>query len=349
MGWEALHGERVALLSNPTGLLADLTHVGDSMVAGGVELVALLGPEHGFRGSARDGLSEADAVDSRTRVPVFDCYHHEPADYARTLRDVAASLLVIDLQDVGARFYTYIWSMCRAVEGAEVAGVRVLVLDRPNPLGRLVDGPGLQPGFESFIGLRDIPLRHGQTIGELAHSFGAHVDVIGCQDWDGELWPSTGRVWVPPSPNLPTFTSALVYPGTGLVEAVNLSEGRGTTRPFEVIGAPYVDHRLAGALNDAGLAGVRFRDCVVTPMADQYAGTVIGAAQIHVTDTAIVDPLALGVHVLCAARDLYPHDFSHRGDDWRWLGLMTGSDTTRDALVGGASADDILTMAREHR
>ncbi|MGJ6981455.1 exo-beta-N-acetylmuramidase NamZ family protein [Aestuariimicrobium soli] len=348
-----LRGRRVVVLSNPTGVLVRegrVVHGVDAMVAAGVRVVGVLGPEHGFRGTATAGESEADTVDPRTGVPLLDGYDVPVEGLADLLRAVAADVVVVDLADVGVRFYTYLWTMRRLLLAAAlVPGVRVVVLDRPNPLGRARRGGMLRPGFESAIGEAGVLLQHGLTMGELALLFnpaesGVELDVVEVSGWDGRPWSPGHGIWVPPSPNLPTPQAAFCYPGTGLLEAVTLSEGRGTTRPFTLVGAPWVDERLVGHLPTP--AGAVLREAafepLVVPHFDTHAGQLCRGIEVHVTDPETFDAVRFGLDLLTTARDLYPASFTHRGDDWRWLGLMSGSNGLRDGLLAGATTHDLL-------
>ena len=270
-GWAALRGQRVGVVTNPTGILQDLTHVVDAMVASGrVDVVAVFGPEHGFRGTAQAGDSEGSHRDPRTGVMVYDAYGATAEKLAALYREARVETVVFDIQDVGARFYTYIWTMYAAMQAAVATGARFVVLDRPNPVGGSARGPLLRPGFTSGVGQEEIVQQHGLTVGELARFFDAELlpadaggrladlTVVPVTGWSRQqTFADTGLTWVMPSPNMPTPDTALLYPGTCLFEATNLSEGRGTTRPFELIGAPYIDHRWAQALQDKDIPGVR--------------------------------------------------------------------------------------------
>ena len=275
-------GERVGLISNPTGIVTDLRHEVDVMAGDDrVDLVAAFGPEHGFRGSAQAGGSEPGGPDPRTGIPVYDTYTKTPAQIAEFFEQAGLDTVMFDIQDVGARFYTYIWTMYDCMVAASLAGVRFVVLDRPNPIGATAAyGPVLHPEHATFVGRKAISQQHGMTVGELAGLFNAEflpedaaadgpVDlaVSRMAGWRRDMYAEeTGQPWVMPSPNMPRVETAVVYPGTCLFEATNLSEGRGTTRPFELIGAPCVDHRWAEALNDLGLPGVGFREAYFAPL-----------------------------------------------------------------------------------
>jgi len=270
-GYQLVSGQRVGLISNPTGVMPDLRHEIDVIVASGqVNLVAAFGPEHGFRGSSQAGGSEGDYRDPRTGVPVYDTYGKGPAQIADYFRKAGVETVMFDIQDVGARFYTYIWTMYDCMVAASLAEVRFVVLDRPNPIsGVAAYGPVMHPEYASFVGRKAISQQHGMTIAELAGLFNAEflpedsnangsveLAVSELQRWRRDMYfEQTGQPWVIPSPNMPTVDTAVVYPGTCLFEATNLSEGRGTTRPFELIGAPYLDYPWADALRAQQLPG----------------------------------------------------------------------------------------------
>jgi uncharacterized protein YbbC (DUF1343 family) len=288
-GWAALRGQRVGVVTNPTGILDDLTHVVDRMVeSGNVDVVAVFGPEHGFRGTAQAGDSEGNHVDPRTGVMVYDAFGATATKLAGFYRAASVETVVFDIQDVGARFYTYIWTMYEAMKAAVATGARFVVLDRPNPVGGSARGPMLLPAFTSGVGKKEIVQQHGMTVGELARFFDAEflqaevgarlseLTVLVMSGWRREqMFADTGLTWVTPSPNMPTPDTALTYPGTGLFEATNLSEGRGTTRPFELIGAPYVDYKWAEALSDKPIPGVALREAYFTPTFSKNAGKVL--------------------------------------------------------------------------
>ena len=359
--WSVLRGQRVGVITNPTGVVqSTLASIVDAMVSSGhVEVAAVFGPEHGFRGTAQAGASEDTYVDERTGVTVYDAYGADAAKFAALYAASGVETVVFDIQDVGARFYTYIWTLYQAMIAASRAGLRFVVLDRPNPTGGAARGPVLRPGFTSGVGQDAIAQAHGMTVGEVARFFDGEflpglagrrlpdLHVVRVQGWRADmLYEDTGLPWILPSPNMPSPTTALLYPGTCLFEATNLSEGRGTTLPFELIGAPYVDHRWAEALNRRGLAGVRFREAFFTPTFSKNADQVCGGVQVHVTDAHRVDPIAVATHMLVALRDLY-EKFDWRlvggaSDGGRWLDLLTGSDRFRLQLEAGATAPEIV-------
>ena len=354
-GWAALRGQRVGVVTNPTGILDDLTHLVDRMVeSGNVDVVAVFGPEHGFRGTAQAGHAEGNQVDPRTGVMVYDAYGATAATLAGLYRAANVETVVFDIQDVGARFYTYIWTMYEAMKAAAATGARFVVLDRPNPVGGSARGPMLLPAFSSGVGKKEIVQQHGMTIGELARFFdgeflqaevGARLSdltVLQMSGWRREqTFADTGLTWVTPSPNMPTPDTALIYPGTALFEATNLSEGRGTTRPFELIGAPYMDNKWAEALSGKGIAGVAFREAYFTPTFSKNINEVCAGVQVHITDPAKVEAITAATHMMVEAKRLYA-GFDWRGDAGRWIDLLTGSTRFRDMLMAGAPAAEIV-------
>jgi len=325
---------RLGLITNFTGVLPDLRPTSVALLEAGLSVTALFGPEHGLRGTAQAGDSEAEGVDPDTGLAVFDTYRR----HGRALDDLFSEVdaLLFDIQDIGTRFYTYIWTMYDCQQAAARLGKPFVVLDRPNPLGGVrVEGPLLQPGFESFVGRAPIPLRHGLTVGELALQLG-EATVIEVEGWTRDA-TGTGRPWVPPSPNVPTLDTALVYPGTGLFEGTNLSEGRGTTRPFETIGAPYLDDRFVPALRSCELPGVIFRRTWFEPVFSKYAGRPVSGVQLHVVDRSAFEPVRTALVMLRVLNELHPDDFGLLPS----LDRLWGSDSLRKALEAG---EDPLTL-----
>lgn len=364
--WRVLRGRRVGVITNPTGVVqSTLGSIVDAMVASGqVEVGAVFGPEHGFRGTAQAGSSEDTHVDGRTGVTVYDAYGATAATFQRLCAESTVDTVVFDIQDVGARFYTYIWTMYAAMTAAAKAGLSFVVLDRPNPIGGRARGPVLRDGFTSGVGRDKIAQAHGMTAGEIARFFdgeflpglaGRRIEdlrVVRMRGWRADMrYADTGLPWILPSPNMPSPTTALLYPGTCLFEATNLSEGRGTTLPFELLGAPYVDHRWAADLTRRRLAGVRFREAYFTPTFSKNANLVCGGVQVHVTDAERVDAITVAAHLLVSLRDLYA-EFGWRlvsgaSDRGRWLDLLTGSDRFRTQFEAGASAPAIVAAWRQ--
>ena len=345
-GWHMLLDHKVGVLSNPTGVLADLDHIVDSMVAAGVRPVAAFGPEHGFRGSAQAGGSEGDYTDPRTGIPVYDVYGASAGKLTEMFTKAGVDTVVFDVADVGARFYTYIWSMFNAMVAAAGIGVRFLVLDRPNPVGGKAAGPVLDPAFASGVGLKPVVQQHGMTVGELARFFaGEHLgpiqlDVVQVRGWRREtLFAGTGLTWTPPSPNMPTPDTALVYPGLGMFEGTVFSEGRGTTRPFEIVGAPGVDWRWREALTMLGLPGVEFRETYFVPTFGKFVDQTCGGVQLKVTDPSAFDAIRTAVAMFVTARRLHPDSFAWRPDNY--IDKLSGSARLRTMIDAGAGVDEI--------
>jgi uncharacterized protein YbbC (DUF1343 family) len=356
-GYRELRGQKVGLISNPTGVVDDLRHAVDVMhESDDVELIAAFGPEHGFRGSAQAGGSEGDTEDPRTGLPVYDLYAKPVAKYAEYFTKSGIDTVLFDIQDVGARFYTYIWTMYNTMKASVISGTRVVVLDRPNPLGgKQATGPVLHPEHASGVGLDALCQQHGMTIGELARLFNAEfltrdggkpadLTVIRMTGWRrGQFFDETGVPWVLPSPNMPTLDTAFVYPGLGMFEGTNLSEGRGTTRPFETIGAPYVDWRWSDALNALDLPGVRFREAYYVPTFSKHQGQECAGVQTYVTDRASFDPIRTGVAMIVTAKRLYPNGFA-----WResrppfFIDKLTGNEQVRTDIDAGKDPDAVV-------
>ena len=351
-----LRGRRVGIVSNPASVDHQFVHVVDRLMAmRGVTVTALFGPQHGFRSDVQDNMIETPHTsDAVRRIPVYSLYSDTREPTREMLADV--DVLVIDLQDIGARIYTYIYTMANCLRACARHGVEVIVCDRPNPIGgTAIEGPMLDAGYESFVGQFPIPMRHGMTIGELARLFndhfriGAAVDVIRMSGWSrAQYADEAGAPWVMPSPNMPTLDTAIVYPGTVLLEGTMASEGRGTTRPFELIGAPWVQaERMAAALNDQRLPGVHFRPAVFEPTFQKHARVTCGGCQIHVTDRAQFQPVLTGVALIEAIRREDPATFAWRQppyeyehDQWP-IDILAGSPTLREAIDAGATARDI--------
>jgi uncharacterized protein YbbC (DUF1343 family) len=362
-----LAGRRAGLVCNPTAVTRALVHAADLLhAAKGVRLEALFGPEHGVRGDAQYMAAVGGERDPRTGLPVHSLYG-ETAASLRPSRDALAGLdvLVFDVQDVGARYYTYQATMMLCMEAAAEAGLAFVVLDRPNPIGgALVEGPRLRAGFESFCGLHDVAVRHGLTVGELALLFreerrmDLELEVVPCRGWRrAEGFRATGLPWVFPSPNMPTPETALVYPGMCLLEGTNLSEGRGTTRPFELFGAPWLDaHRLCEDLARERLPGVAFRPASFVPTWDKHAGVRVHGVELFVTDAARFRPFRTGLACVLHARAQDPARFAWRTEPYEFVAdvpafdLLCGSAREREAIEAGATLSDMVpAIAAEER
>lgn len=362
-----LRGLSVGLICNPTAVDRRLRHAADLFrEARGVRLAALFGPEHGVRGDLQYMTAVEDERDRRTGAPVHSLYGRDAGSLRpdpRTLRGLDA--LVFDIQDVGARYYTYQATMLFCMEAAARAKLGFFVLDRPNPIGGLaVEGPALRPGFESFCGMHDVAVRHGLTVGELAllyreeRGLDVALTVIPCRGWRrGMHQRDTGLPWILPSPNMPTPETALVYPGMCLLEGTNLSEGRGTTRPFERFGAPWLDgDRLAEALSAERLPGVRFRPVRFVPTWDKHAGRRCHGVELVVVDRERFRPFRTGVACVAAARAQDSGRFQWRTGPYEFVekvpafDLLCGSAREREAIERGRGWRDLATeWTREER
>lgn len=349
-GFQALRGKRVGAIVNPTSVDARFVHLVDLLhAAPGVTLAALFGPEHGVRGEAQYMVAVDDvARDRRTGVPVYSLYGHTFESLTpRPEWLEGLDALVFDIQDVGSRYYTYIYTMALAMKAAAKAKVAFHVLDRPNPLGlELTEGNLVGEKYRSFVGLYALPTRHGLTAGEIARllneqeGFGAELHVTPIEGLERRHgWADTGRAFIPPSPNMPTPDTALVYPGMCLGEGTNVSEGRGTCRPFEQFGAPWLSsHQLVERLTAERLPGVVFRPCAFTPTFDKWAGQSCEGAFIHVTDARAFRPLLTGLAVFQACYELGGKDFAWRADAYEFVedvpafDLLCGTDQVRRGI-----------------
>ena len=354
-----IEGKRVGLVTNHTGLLLDGTHLADALHRNRTtRLVALFGPEHGIRGDVDGELR--DTVDEATGVPVYSLYGRAYKPSPAMLRDI--DLLLFDIQDIGARFYTYVSTLSYSMEAAAEAGIPFVVLDRPNPVrGTAVDGFVLEDSLGSFVGLHRIPIVHGMTVGELALLFNnegwlangvkARLTVVPMEGWKRTMWyDETGLPWIAPSPNMKSLSTAIVYPGMCLVEGTNVSEGRGTSSPFETIGAPFVNGELfARELNGAHLPGVAFEPIRFTPTADRrtaprpkHSGVVCSGVFVRVVDRESYDPIRAGIFVLSTLRRLYPGDF-------KWsvprIDRLAGTRKLREKIDAGVSPEAIMRDA----
>jgi uncharacterized protein YbbC (DUF1343 family) len=351
----------VGLVAHPASVVSSLQGSDEALIGAGFEVRALFGPQHGARGEKQDNMVEsAHYVDPRWGLPVHSLYGEVRKPTPSMLAGLDA--LLFDLQDVGVRVYTFVWTMALAMEACAEAGVRFVVLDRPNPIGGSArEGPVLEHGFESFVGLHPVPLRHGLTCGELAgwlneeRGIGCDLEVVACAGWRREMrFEDTGLPWVLPSPNLPTPDSCRVYPGMVLLEGTNLSEGRGTTRPFELFGAPFLEpQRLVERLEGVLGPGVRIRPCYFQPTFQKHAGVMCGGGQIHVLDERVFRPVHTAVAILRAAREV-------AGDELRWrdppyeyelekppIDILWGHDGLRRDIDAGRHPDAILAGTEE--
>jgi uncharacterized protein YbbC (DUF1343 family) len=348
-----LRGKRVGIVCNHASVDRGFEHVVDRLAAAdGVTLSAIFGPQHGFRSDVQDNMIETPHRDDPSRrVPIYSLYSDTREPTADMLRELDA--LVVDLQDIGARIYTYIYTMANCMRACGRLGVPVIVCDRPNPINGVdVEGASLVRGYESFVGQFPIPMRHGMTIGELARLFngqfdlGAELEVVKMEGWQRQMFADeTGLPWVMPSPNIPTLDTAVVYPGTVLFEGTLLSEGRGTTRPFELVGAPGIEaERFAQEMNALGLPGVFFRPAVFEPTFQKHAKQACGGCQLHVTDRRTFKPLLTGAaligafHRAAPDRPLWrqpPYEYEHEKLP---IDILAGSPPFREQIEAGLGA-----------
>lgn len=352
---DLIKGKRVGLITNPTGVDQNLNSVVDLLFNDpDVELTALYGPEHGVRGSAQAGAYVEYYIDERTQLPVYSLYGKTKKPTPEMLENI--DVLLFDIQDVGTRFYTYIYTMAYAMEAAKENNIPFIVLDRPNPLGGdKVEGPVLETEYKSFVGNYEIPLRHGMTVGELAMLFnegfniGADLTVVEMDRWKRTMnYGETPLEFVMPSPNMPTLDTAFVYSGAALIEGTNVSEGRGTTKPFELIGAPFINSDdLSAKLNSLNLPGVKFRAASFTPTFSKHAGKLSHGIQIHITDRDSFEPIETGLHIVKTIHDMYPEDFQFRAEDSKGISffdLLAGNGWIREEIEAGTSVEEIQAM-----
>lgn len=356
-----LRRSRVGVLAHPASVDRSVEHIGDILEKLSIRPVVFFGPEHGYGGEAQDMIGVSDARDARTGAAIVSLYGERFEDLTPTPEHFGAiDLLLIDLADIGTRFYTFIWTAVLAVRAAAKAGVSVVLLDRPNPISgasRAVEGRMQKPEFLSFVGLEPIPIRHSLTIGEIVALFakrsgialGDALSIVTVEGWERHTFSeSWDRPFIMTSPNMPTVDTALVYPGACLIEGTNLSEGRGTTRPFEIVGAPWIDgHRLAQGLRATGLPGFIARPVTFRPTFQKHAGQICGGVQIHPTDVASFRPVATYVALVALARRQNPERFAFRTERYEYVDtipafdLLTGSDEARKAIEAGEQARSI--------
>ncbi|MBI3879026.1 MAG: DUF1343 domain-containing protein [Verrucomicrobia bacterium] len=356
-----LRGMRVGLVTHPAAVDSQLRQAIELFAAAPkVKLAAIFGPEHGVLGQAQDLIAVAGGASKQSAAVAVHSLYGATAASLRPTREQLAGLdaLVIDLQDIGSRYYTFQATMKYCLEAALPLGLRVFVLDRPNPLGGdAVEGPAVRKGFESFVSAPDLATRHGLTMGELAMLYtselkldGGELHVVPCEGWKrAQHFDETGLPWVLPSPNMPAADTALVYPGQCLIEGTNLSEGRGTTRPFELCGAPWLDAaKLARRMDDEKLPGVKFRAAWFRPTFQKHAGQDCGGVQLHVTDRAAFQPVRTSLALLAAMREMSGRNFAWRTEVYEFvrdpiaIDLLFGSARERTHLESGKPWRDLL-------
>jgi uncharacterized protein YbbC (DUF1343 family) len=353
---DLLRGARVGLVCNQASVDHQFRHVADLFHEHpDINLTALFGPQHGIRGDVQDNMIETGhATDRKTGLPIFSLYSETREPTEEMLRDV--DIIVVDLQDVGTRIYTFVYTLANCMRAAKKFGKKVIACDRPNPIGGTrVAGVVLDPACASFVGQFPIATRHGMTLCELGRMFneqfaiGSELETVTMSGWHRELWyDDTDGPWVLPSPNIPTVDTTVVFPATVHLEGTQMSEGRGTTKPFEFAGAPYIDaDSFAAALNGLGFAGVYFRACGFMPTFQKHANQACGGVQIHVTNRAAFEPVIAGIAIVKSAFDMY-------GDQFRWkdppyeyeydrnpFDLISGSAKVREAIARGDSLQSI--------
>jgi len=351
-----ISGRRVGLLAHPASVDRNLNHIVDLFHRHpAIQLTVLMGPQHGFRGETQDNMVEWDGyVDTDTGLPVFSLYGEtrRPTEEMLSLLDV----LVVDLQDVGARYYTFIHTLALAMEACSQSGKELIVLDRPNPIGGIsVEGTVLHPEFRSFVGLYPLPIRHGMTVGELANYFNGEfridcdLTVVPMEGWIRDMYFDGTRLpWVLPSPNMPCLETAIVYPGSCLLEGTNVSEGRGTTRPFEFSGAPWVDPAaLVAELNRLDLSGVVFRPTHFCPTFHKWSGDLVGGVQIHVTDRRAFRPFRTGLALVSLYRRFGAERFRWKAPPYEYeykllpFDILCGTDQVRLLIESGEAIEEM--------
>jgi uncharacterized protein YbbC (DUF1343 family) len=357
-----LGDKRIGLLTNQASVNATLHNTVDILVQSYPKTVkALFGPQHGFRGEKQDNMVESqDFIHPRFNIPVFSLYGTSRIPTKEMLELV--DILVIDLQDIGTRVYTFITTLAYCLTAAQEQGKKVVVLDRPNPIGgTAVEGNLLKDEFRSFVGVYPLPMRHGLTIGESArifntrHRINCDLEVIPMEGWNRSMYfQETGLYWIPPSPNMPSPATALVYPGQVILEGTNLSEGRGTTTPFEVFGVPFIDpYQLKSNLTKKNLPGIYLREVFFQPTFHKWHDQVCAGLQIHFTDPVAYKPYVTSLTIIQEIRTLYPRDFSWRNPPYEYeeekmpIDLITGDDSTREAIEQGRDINQLEESWKE--
>jgi uncharacterized protein YbbC (DUF1343 family) len=361
-----LAGKKIGLLVNPTAVDHRLTHIVDLLRGRrDLHISCLFGPEHGVRGDAQDMVGVDEARDSVSGIPMYSLYGRtEESLYPKKTMLEGLDAVAFDIQDIGTRYYTYVWTLLHMMQACAARGLEVIVLDRPNPIAGVdVEGGAIRDGYRSFVGRASLPNRHGLTAGELARmvnereQVGCRLEVVAVRHWRREhYFDETGLPWVMPSPNMPHLDTALVYPGMCLVEGTELSEGRGTTRPFELVGAPFVSyaeaHQLAAMLHKEDLPGVRFRPIIFTPTFQKHAGRRCGGVHLHVVDRRTFRPYLTGVAVLRAFKQLFPKHFRWRVREYEFVkdkpavDLLAGGPDIREGIDAGWSLDQLAATWR---
>lgn len=357
-GYELLKDKRVGLVTNHTGLTRNLeSNIDLFFNHPDINLVRLFAPEHGVRGNIQAGVKVSNSVDKYTGLPVYSLYGKQKKPTPEILTEL--DILIYDIQDIGVRFYTYVSTLFYCLESCAENDITFMVLDRLNPIGRKVEGNLVQAGFESFVGLYPIPLRHGMTVGELANwantecKVGAKLEIIKQKGWSGEYFDRMNLLWIPPAPNIPHFETALVYPITCLFEGTNISEGRGTANPFEYIGAPWIDPYQLIKHSEDTRPGIRLRPVYFTPTFSKHKGIECGGIQVLIEDRDKINSFLTGLSLLKTCIDLYPDRFtwikSGAEEDKYFFDLLMGTDRVRLELMNGKQPLDIISGWEEER
>lgn len=354
---DLLKGQRIGLVCNPASVLPDsFVHVADAFESNdAINVTSYFGPQHGIRGDVQYNMIETPHVrDTRTGKMIYSLYSETRVPTEEMCRDI--DTFVVDLQDVGCRIYTYTYTMANCMIAAAKFGKKVVVCDRPNPItGIHVEGNVTEKEFTSFVGQFELPTRPGMTIGEMAKMFNEHwnigcdLEVVEMEDWRREMWfEETGLPWIIPSPNIPTVDTCVVFPATVHLEGTELSEGRGTTKPFELNGAPYIDpHAWAEALTAFDFPGVKFRHAYFEPSFSEFAGQTCAGVQLHVTDREAFTPVIVGIAMVKTAFDMYPDNFQWRQNEYEYefgknaFDVVSGTDKIRKAFEAGESLEEI--------
>lgn len=351
---DLIRGLRIGLVCNQASVLPNLSHVADVFASRSeFNLTAFFGPQHGIRGDVQDNMIETPhTTDERTGKPVYSLYSETREPTEDMLKEIDA--IVFDMQDVGCRIYTFVYTLANCMRAAKKFGKKVIVCDRPNPINGIhIEGNILEEEFASFVGQFPIPTRHGMTVGELARLFnediGCELVIVSMDGWKREYWfDETGLPWVLPSPNIPTVDTCVVFPATVHVEGTELSEGRGTTKPFELNGAPFIDpYRWCEELGKHSFAGVAFRPAYFQPTFQKHAGVTCGGLQIHVTDREAFTPVIVGIAMIKAAYDLYTDRFQWKQTAYEYVfdknpfDVVSGTDRIRKQIESGVSLKEI--------
>ncbi|MGC9315546.1 MAG: exo-beta-N-acetylmuramidase NamZ family protein [bacterium] len=338
-------GDSPAVLCHEASVTSDMIHAVDALLSSDVRLKGIFGPQHGIFGTDQANMVEWEGGAEFHGIPVHSLYGANRKPTAEMLSGISS--MIIDLQDVGARYYTYIWTALLCLRACAEMGIPAIVCDRPNPIGGVkIEGPGIDEGFESFVGLANIPVQHGLTIGEVLsllaerEGIAEFLHVSAMSGWRREMdWPETGLEWINPSPNMPGYLTSLVYPGGCLLEGTNISEGRGTTRPFELVGAPWIDSRDFAAVLDAEcLPGAIFRPTEFKPMFDKFIGEICRGIQVHIADKTAFRPVLTYYSIIKCARNLYPDEFAWSNPPYEYefeklpIDILAGSPEFRQAV-----------------